>query len=415
MDKDIERIINDVSSIDTARMSLRWALEKISSLEKERDELKKNIQILETEKNSLSERLKSIEISLQSRLKTVEEKEDFYKKLEATLSLLGEGKLSIDDLIKKEARIEILRKELEEEYQKKFEELDIKQRNLIDMWNKRLLEVESQYAEKMKELQKKYDELKIKTQDEFILKSRELEDKYRKREEELNNRILKLESELREKEDYLEVLKEDIEKKYILKRQELEERFQRKSELLNNIFEKKLVAFEEEKKKEISEILKNFEVQKETLIQELNYFKIKYDESQKLIKELECEISELKEKYRQDLLIEISRREEEYRKNLESFEEEKRKIYEINKALLEKNSQLEKLLIDEKNKLIADYTAKLVEIEKKYLENENKLKSDYENKLKENEIFYANLLNDKDIRLKEIEAQYFQLQKNFDQ
>ncbi|HOL62944.1 MAG TPA: hypothetical protein PK103_06230, partial [Elusimicrobiales bacterium] len=163
MENEIEKIVGDISNIDTARMSLRWALEKISSLEKEKLDLKKNVEILDDEKKKLSERLSQIEFNLNSRLKTVEEKEDFYKKLEATISLLGEGKISIDDLIKKEARIEILRKELEEEYQKRFEELDIKQRNLVGLWQKRLLDTESLYSEKLSEAQKKYDQLKKET------------------------------------------------------------------------------------------------------------------------------------------------------------------------------------------------------------------------------------------------------------
>ncbi|MCX7648823.1 MAG: hypothetical protein N2Z60_09440, partial [Elusimicrobiales bacterium] len=291
MENEIEKIVGDISNIDTARMSLRWALEKISSLEKEKLDLKKNVEILDDEKKKLSERLSQIEFNLNSRLKTVEEKEDFYKKLEATISLLGEGKISIDDLIKKEARIEILRKELEEEYQKRFEELDIKQRNLVGLWQKRLLDTESLYSEKLSEAQKKYDQLKKETEEVFKNRINEIEDSFRLRETELLSRVKNLEENLAGKERALEEEKEKSRREYEEKKKELEERGRKEYEFLTHNFNKKLENIEEERKREISEIHKAFEAERERVVLRAKEMEEKYKESQTTISKLENEIS----------------------------------------------------------------------------------------------------------------------------
>jgi len=60
---ELENLVNEVSNIDTARMTLRWALEKINNLEKERSQLKKDFTILEDEKNKLQNKISQLEQS----------------------------------------------------------------------------------------------------------------------------------------------------------------------------------------------------------------------------------------------------------------------------------------------------------------------------------------------------------------
>jgi DNA repair ATPase RecN len=143
---ELEQLVNDVTSLDTARMTLRWALERLQNIEKEKADLKKNLTLAEETAKRLQVKEASLTDSYSSRYKTLEEKEDFYTKLEATMSLLGEGKLDIQQLLKKEAKLDSLRHSLEAEYADKFEELDRSQRSIIERWNARLLDVESQYA-----------------------------------------------------------------------------------------------------------------------------------------------------------------------------------------------------------------------------------------------------------------------------
>ena len=42
---ELEQLVNDVTSLDTARMTLRWALERLNSIEKEKADLKKNLPV----------------------------------------------------------------------------------------------------------------------------------------------------------------------------------------------------------------------------------------------------------------------------------------------------------------------------------------------------------------------------------
>src|SRR3989339_728326 len=114
---DLEQLVNDVTNIDTARMTLRWALERLNSIEKEKAELKKNLTLTDDAKKGLELKVQSLEDTFKSRGKSLEEKEGFYTKLEATMALLGDGKLDIQQLLKKEARLDHLRLELENEYQ----------------------------------------------------------------------------------------------------------------------------------------------------------------------------------------------------------------------------------------------------------------------------------------------------------
>ena len=150
---ELERLVNDVTSLDTARMTLRWALERLNSIEKEKADLKKNLTLTEETSRALEVKLGVLEDSFKSRSKSLGEKEEFYGKLEAAMALLGEGKLDIQQLLKKEARLDQLRRSLENEYQDKFEELDRNQRSVIERWNARLLEAESRYADRIGESQ----------------------------------------------------------------------------------------------------------------------------------------------------------------------------------------------------------------------------------------------------------------------
>ena len=117
---ELEQLVNDVTNIDTARMTLRWALERLNSIEKEKAGLKKDLTLTEDARKGLELKVQSLEDTFKSRGKSLDEKEGFYNKLEATMSLLGDGKLDIQQLIKKEAKLDRLRLELENEYQDKF-------------------------------------------------------------------------------------------------------------------------------------------------------------------------------------------------------------------------------------------------------------------------------------------------------
>jgi len=236
---EIEQLVNDVTSLDTARMTLRWALERLNNIEKEKSDLKKNLALAEETSRSLQLKEATLRDAVDSRSKTLEEKEDFYTKLEATMSLLGEGKLDIQQLLKKEAKLDTLRRSLENEYQEKFEELDHNQRAVIERWNARLLETESQYAGRLAEAQVKYDGLRAGLETDYQSRITALQASFRSKETELTARISALEASTRDKDHKLESRRAELETQYLSQKREAEENYRKLKNMLEAGFEEK--------------------------------------------------------------------------------------------------------------------------------------------------------------------------------
>src|ERR1041385_123676 len=104
-----ENLIEDVSNIDTARMTLRWALERLNVLDRTNRELDAKYRAsVETQRVS-ERRMQEMEDMVSSRMKLLSEQESFYKKLEQTVALLSEGKVDLAQLAKKEVDLDKVR------------------------------------------------------------------------------------------------------------------------------------------------------------------------------------------------------------------------------------------------------------------------------------------------------------------
>ncbi|MCX5791654.1 MAG: hypothetical protein NTY45_05460, partial [Elusimicrobia bacterium] len=229
---EIEQLVNDVTSLDTARMTLRWALERLNSIEKEKAELKKSLTLAEETARGLQAKDASMREVYETRGRTLGEKENFYTKLETTMQLLGEGKLNIQQLLKKEAKLDSLRLSLENEYQEKFAELDHNQRGVIERWSARLLETESQYAGRLAEAQKKYDALRAELETEHQGRLSALQEAFRGKEAALSARIAALEAGAGEKDARAEARRGELETQYLLQKREAEDNYRKLKNLL---------------------------------------------------------------------------------------------------------------------------------------------------------------------------------------
>jgi len=243
---ELEQLVNDVTNIDTARMTLRWALERLNSIEKERAELKKTLAVAEDARKTLEVKAQSLEQSFKSRGKVLEEKEGFYTKLEATMALLGDGKLDIQQLLKKEARLDQARLELEREYQDKFEELDKNQNSVIARWNQRLLDVETQYAKRLSESQNRYDSLRQELEADYQGRLGALESSYTRKEKELTERINSLESSIKAGGNALEGRRKEIESEFLAKKSEIEGNYLKLKSMLEAGFQERAHSMENE-------------------------------------------------------------------------------------------------------------------------------------------------------------------------
>lgn len=374
---DLENLVNDVTSLDTARMTLRWALERLNTIEKEKADLKKNLTLAEETSKRLQARELSLKDAYESRSKTLEEKEDFYTKLEATMALLGEGRLDIQQLLKKEAKLDSLRRSLEEEYGSKFEELDRNQRAVIERWNARLLEVESQYASKLGESQKKYDSLRQELDNEHQERLTSLQNSFRSKERELNARIEQLEGGLHQSEAKNEARRRELEAEYLSKKRETEENYRKLKAMLEAGLEEKLRAADSDHAEQVRSLEASWQAERSRLAEEQRVREEQFLAAQARIKEIENELAVREERHNADLLKFVSEREAAFRDRLADLENEKaakeQGVRELS-ALMEKRAQG---WAQEKAALEAEFGRRLADAERAANERVAGLEGEY--------------------------------------
>lgn len=99
------RDIESIQSLDTARLALRWALERMRTLEKRAEELSSEAKRSEDARAKTSSELEAARELLSRRVEESLERERYYSKIEEYLSLKLEGGLDPAALAEREARI----------------------------------------------------------------------------------------------------------------------------------------------------------------------------------------------------------------------------------------------------------------------------------------------------------------------
>ena len=380
---ELEQMVNDVTSLDTARMTLRWALERLNTIEKEKADLKKNLTIAEETSKRLQAKEGSLKDAYISRSKNLEEKEDFYTKLEATMALLGEGKLDIQQLLKKEAKLDTLRHSLENEYQDKFEELDRSQRSVIERWNGRLLEVESQYAGQLAESQKKYDSLRTELETDYQGRMNALQTSFKSREKELSERVSALEGNVLRSEEKVETRRRELEAEYLAKKKETEENYRKLKNMLEAGQDERLRAMDSDHAAQVRSLEASWLTERERLIEEQRVRDTQFFAAQARIKEIENSLASQQETHHNELLRLITEKETAFRGQLAELEKEKAAKEETVKELV---SRLEKKATDwenEKARLEAEFGGRLALMEKSLRERAAGLEREFAGKKEE--------------------------------
>ena len=374
---DLEQLVNDVTNIDTARMTLRWALERLNSIEKEKAELKKNLTLTDDAKKGLELKVQSLEDTFKSRGKSLEEKEGFYTKLEATMALLGDGKLDIQQLLKKEARLDHLRLELENEYQDKFEELDKNQNSVIERWNQRLLDVEGQYAKRMSEAQVRYDSLRQELEADYQARLGSLDSSYQRKEKELTERIKALETSVKIGEAGLEGRRKELETDFLGKKNEIEANYLKLKSLLESGFQARIHSVENEHCAQVKSLERTWNAERERLMAEQHARDEQFKKSQEEMARLEAQLSAQQEHHHLELIDIISRKEEAFRAKVEDLEKEKA-VYEtaVEKLRLQLESK-EKDWIVQKEQVYAEFTRRCADMSASVKERAGALERDY--------------------------------------
>jgi len=374
---ELEQLVNDVTSLDTARMTLRWALERLQNIEKEKADLKKNLTLAEETAKRLQVKEASLTDSYSSRYKTLEEKEDFYTKLEATMSLLGEGKLDIQQLLKKEAKLDSLRHSLEAEYADKFEELDRSQRSIIERWNARLLDVESQYAGRLAEAQKKYDTLRAELDADHQGRLTALQASFKAREKEFSERIAILEGSVRLSEEKVETRRRELEAEYLAKKRETEENYRKLKTMLEAGLDEKLRSMDSDHAAQVTSLGASWQAERSRLLEEQRLREEQFLAAQERIKEIENALAAQQETHHSELLKLISEKETAFRAQLAQLENEKaakeQSVRELSAALEKRVAGWEA----ERAAMRADFEGRTAAMEAALKEREAELEKAY--------------------------------------
>jgi len=386
---DLEQMVNDVTSLDTARMTLRWALERLNNIEKEKADLKKNLTIAEEAAKRLQVKEATLTDAYSSRTKTLEEKEDFYTKLEATMSLLGEGKLDIQQLLKKEAKLDSLRHSLESEYSDKFEELDRNQRSVIERWNGRLLEVESQYAARLAEAQKKYDGLRAELEGDYQGRINSLQASFKSREKYLSERIGGLEGSVRQSEEKVETRRRELESEYLAKKRETEENYRKLKNMLEAGLEEKIRSADSDHAEQVRAFEASWQIERARLLEEQHVREAQYASAQDRIKEIENALALQQETHHSELLKIISEKETAFRAQLVALENEKdakeATVRELQARLDKKAAAWDA----DRARLEADFDSRMCSLEAAQKEHAASLESEYAAKKGELDVIIA--------------------------
>ncbi|MCG2725678.1 MAG: hypothetical protein L6420_05375 [Elusimicrobia bacterium] len=371
---EMERLVSDVTNIDTARMTLRWALERLNNVEKEKAEIKKNLLIAEESKKTLDARIGGLEQSLNSRLKVIGDKEAFYHKLEATMQLLGEGKLNIEQLIRKEAKIDQIRKGFEDDYQDKFEELDKREKSLVENWNKRLLDVEEQYGKRLSAAQNKYDSLRHNLEADYQSRLSSLEQSFKDKEKSQNERIISLESFIkanevsdkeRRKEFELEFLgrKKELELEFLGRKRNLEEIYIKTKSMLEQNFEARITSVDTEHHEQIIALENSWNCERQRLLREQKIREDQYFQTQKKIEILENQLASQQREHQIKTLNSISDLENRFAEKVREFEKEKSALNESAQKLSDEFAAKEKAWLLEKAEMNKKLAQKEIQIE----------------------------------------------------
>ncbi|MCK4936662.1 MAG: hypothetical protein KAR84_07395, partial [Elusimicrobiales bacterium] len=360
---EMEQLVGDVTNIDTARMTLRWALERLNNVEKEKNELKENLRVAEELKKTLDAKIGGLEQSLNSRLKVIGDKEAFYHKLEATMQLLGEGKLNIEQLIKKEAKIDQIRKEFENDYQDKFEELDKKEKALVANWSKRLLDVEEQYGKRLGEAQSKYDSLRYNLDSDYQGRLTSLEQSFKDREKSQNERIVGLENFIKANEISNQERRKDLELEFLGRKRELESTYEKTKSMLEQNFEARIASVDTDHHDQIRSLENSWNSERQRLLREQKVREDQFAQAQKKIEIIENQLASQQEEHQIKALNNITEREKRFAQKISAFEKEKASLNESMQKLSDEFVAKEKTWLLEKAEINKNLNQKAIQIE----------------------------------------------------
>ena len=169
--------IESIQSLDTARLALRWALEKIQSLEKDKAGLSDKAEAAERSREKTQENLISLQKTIGIKNAESTQRELYYAKLEEYLSLKLEGKLDASLLAKKELEVSQLQEMLSQKQTHLDKDFAARKEALERDFNRLRSDLESETREKMRRSEATLEARHAAMEEEFSSKNAQLADR----------------------------------------------------------------------------------------------------------------------------------------------------------------------------------------------------------------------------------------------
>ncbi|MBI3550150.1 MAG: hypothetical protein HY078_14020 [Elusimicrobia bacterium] len=218
--ENVERVLETASSLDSARLTLRWALERVRHLERSQAETLELLRHTQQARDQAAQALDAAKQSLDKRGADVARKESFVNELERMLKSVFNGQINVQELVEQRQELDRLKADIEADARRLVHNAEERHKRDLDEYAKRIAAMEASHAQALSEAQSRYDA--------------QLRDVARQRQEES---ILQSEKESRFREDLTEQLQKQgdqyhqklvlMQYEYAAKREELHKEFER--------------------------------------------------------------------------------------------------------------------------------------------------------------------------------------------
>ncbi|MFA6029288.1 MAG: hypothetical protein WC969_05505 [Elusimicrobiota bacterium] len=155
-EKGPEELLDSVANLDTARMTLRWALERMRMLESGQGEMRELLKAAALGREDAVKELERFRLSVDERLTRLAERERFVAEMQGILNSLFKGELQVEEFVRRRQDLEKTQEVLEAKVRKRLAEAEEAHKRELEGHARMLSEMEGTYTRALAEAQARY-------------------------------------------------------------------------------------------------------------------------------------------------------------------------------------------------------------------------------------------------------------------
>ncbi|MFA6091714.1 MAG: hypothetical protein WCU88_04445 [Elusimicrobiota bacterium] len=157
-ERNSDEMLEGMANLDTARMTLRWALERMRLLEAGQAEMRELLKTAVMGREEAVRGLDNFRISVDERVSRLAERERFVAEMQSILNNLFKGDLSVEDFVRRRTALEKTQEDLEARVRKRLSDAEEAHKREVAEHAKLLGEMESTYSRSLADAQKRFHE-----------------------------------------------------------------------------------------------------------------------------------------------------------------------------------------------------------------------------------------------------------------